>query len=51
MSSDNGIVLRGHIKSERDFDVTVYLPNSGMLVDILKKDISTNQINIKEEKL
>lgn len=33
------IKLYGHIEKETDFWVTVHLPNSGMILDIMKKDL------------
>jgi len=31
--------LRGHVHAETDFWVTIHLPNSGMILDIMKKDL------------
>ena len=36
----DGIVLNGHIEKETDFWITVHLPNSGMIIDLMKKDLS-----------
>lgn len=33
------IVLIGHVEKETDNWVTIHLPNSGMIIDIAKKDL------------
>ena len=37
---ENKIILIGHIESQSDFEVIVHLPNSGMILDLKKKDLA-----------
>ncbi len=39
MRKREGIILNGHIENQTNFWVTVHLPNSGMIIDFMKKDL------------
>lgn len=43
------IVLTGHIEKESDFWVVVHLPNSGTMLDFMKRDIVDMRKAIEEE--
>ena len=40
----NRITLIGHIEEETDFHIIAHLPNSGMIIEISKRDLATGSI-------
>lgn len=43
------IILKGHIEKETDFWTTVHCPESGMIIEIPKRDIAEIKANLKIE--
>ena len=45
-SKMRGVVkLKGHVHKETDFWATIHLPESGMIIDLMKKDLEPSKRN------